>query len=114
MSSSFSRQSPLMKVVVLVIAAAVAGVWWYNSRGNTTEAAKKDPSNVVTAEVGDCLQNKGSDGDPDMQKADCDGKTAEFKVASKFEAECKPGQSHYEVTRRGRTQYEMCLTPIEK
>ncbi|MFE0106584.1 hypothetical protein [Streptomyces sp. NPDC059009] len=119
MSSSFSRQSPLMKVVVLVIAAAVAGVWWYNSRGNTTDpstptGAKKDASNVATAEIGDCIQNKGSDGDPDMQIVDCSDKAAEFKVASQLEPECKAGQSHYEVTRRGRTTYEMCLAPIEK
>lgn len=110
---SFNRQSPLMKVVVLLIAGVIAGVWWYSSRGNTTGPGSEAAKAPTAAEVGDCVQNKGSSGSPDMEVVDCSGATAEYKVASKYETECEPGQSRYEQTRRGRVQYSMCLEPIE-
>lgn len=111
-NSSFSRLSPVMKAVTLLVAAVVAGVWWYSSRGNTTGPDSEAAKAPAVAEVGDCVQNKGSDGSPDMEVIDCSNAKAEYKVASKFEAECKPGQSQYQETRRGRVQFSMCLEPL--
>jgi hypothetical protein len=99
--------------VVLLVAAVIAGVWWYSSRGNTTGPGSETAKHPAVAEVGDCVQNKGSSGSPDMEIIDCSDAKAEYKVASKYETECEPGQSHYEQTRRGRVQFEMCLTPVE-
>ncbi|MET8689863.1 hypothetical protein ABZV77_37235 [Streptomyces sp. NPDC004732] len=107
---SQQRLSPLMKVAVVVIAAVIAGVWMYTSRGNTTGPDSESAKEPAVAEVGDCVQNKGSDGTPDMEVIDCSDPKAEYEVASKFENECEPGQSRYEQTRRGRVQFSMCLT----
>ncbi|MEV2254712.1 hypothetical protein AB0I94_29775 [Streptomyces sp. NPDC050147] len=112
-SGAFSRQSPVMKVVTLLIAAVIAGVWWYTSRGNSTGPDSEAAKAPAVAEVGDCVQNKGSDGSPDMEVIGCSSSEADYKVASKFESECEPGQSQYQETRRGRVQFEMCLTPVE-
>ncbi|MGW7270576.1 LppU/SCO3897 family protein [Streptomyces sp. NPDC054864] len=112
---SFSRQSPLMKVVTLLIAAVVAGVWWYSSRGNTTSPVSKPGSSAnepAVTEVGDCVRNEGSDSSPDMETVDCSGASAQYKVTSTHEAQCEPGESRYEQTRRGRVQYSMCLEPL--
>ncbi|MGW2224782.1 LppU/SCO3897 family protein [Streptomyces formicae] len=106
------RQSPLIKVAALLIAAVVAGVWMYTSKGNTTGPDSESAKQPAVAEVGDCVQNTGSDGSPDMEIIGCGEAEAEYKVASKFETECEPGQSRYEQTRRGRVQFSMCLTEV--
>ncbi|MEU7584145.1 hypothetical protein AB0B50_41925 [Streptomyces sp. NPDC041068] len=109
---AFNGLSPLMKVAVLVIAAVIAGVWMYTSRGNTTGPDSETAKQPASAQVGDCVQNKGSEGSPDMEVIDCGDAKAEYKVASMHETECEPGQSRYEQTRRGRVQFSMCLTEV--
>ncbi|GGV53536.1 hypothetical protein GCM10010277_51240 [Streptomyces longisporoflavus] len=99
--------------MVLLIAGVVAGVWWYSSRGNTTGPGSEVAKAPAATEVGDCVQNKGSTSSPDMEKVDCSGATAEYKVTSTHEVECEPGESRYEQTRRGRVQYSMCLKPLD-
>ncbi|MEU8957198.1 hypothetical protein AB0C93_23180 [Streptomyces sp. NPDC048518] len=109
----FAGFSPLMKVVVLLVAAAVAGVWMYTSRGNTTGPDSESAKAPAVAEVGDCVQNKGTQDEPDMEVVDCGDAKAKYKVTSKFETECEPGQTRYTQTRRGREQFSMCLTANE-
>ncbi|MCF3122048.1 MULTISPECIES: LppU/SCO3897 family protein [Streptomyces] len=109
---AFAGLSPLMKVGVLVIAAIIAGVWMYTSRGNTTGPDSESAKAPAVAEIGDCVQNKGSEGSPDMEVIDCGDTKAEYKVESKNEQECEPGQSRFEQTRRGRVQFSMCLSQV--
>ncbi|MFE0174358.1 hypothetical protein ACFWZ2_18750 [Streptomyces sp. NPDC059002] len=109
---SQQRQSPLVKVAALLIAAVVAGVWMYTSRGNTTGPDSESAKQPAAAEIGDCVQNTGSQDSPDMEVIDCGDAKAEYKVASQGLAECEPGQSRYEQTRRGRVQFSMCLTEV--
>ncbi|MGW0535921.1 LppU/SCO3897 family protein [Streptomyces sp. NPDC003032] len=111
-SGAFGGLPPLMKVAVLLIAAVVAGVWMYTSRGNSTGPDSESAKRPAAAEVGDCVQNKGSEGSPDMEVIDCGDAKAEYKVASLDGTECEPGQSRYEQTRRGRVQFSMCLTEV--
>ncbi|MFJ2774052.1 hypothetical protein [Streptomyces sp. NPDC087300] len=106
------RPSPLIKVAALLIAAVVAGVWMYTSKGNTTGPDSESAKQPAVAEIGDCVQDKGSEGSPDMEIIDCGDAKAEYKVESKHETECEPGQSRYEQTRRGRVQFSMCLTEV--
>ncbi|MFD6436007.1 hypothetical protein [Streptomyces venezuelae] len=90
----------------------IAGVWMYTSRGNTTGPDSESAKAPAVAEVGDCVQNKGTDDQPDMEVIGCSDAKAEYKVASKFENECEPGQSRFEQTRNGRVQFAMCLTKV--
>ncbi|MEV5982693.1 hypothetical protein [Streptomyces sp. NPDC052114] len=107
---AFAGLSPLMKVGVLLIAAVIAGVWMYTSRGNTTGSDSETANQPAALQIGDCVQNKGSEGSPDMEAVDCGDAKAEYKVESTGQAECEPGQSRYEQTRRGRVQFSMCLS----
>ncbi|AZM54071.1 hypothetical protein DMA15_17075 [Streptomyces sp. WAC 01529] len=84
----------------------------YTSRGDSSGSDSESAKRPASAEVGDCVRNKGSEGSPDMEVIDCGSAKAEYEVAGLGETECEPGQSRYEQTRRGRVQFSMCLTEV--
>lgn len=79
-------------------------------------------SDAKAAAVGDCLENKGSNFDPDMESADCGSTAAEFKVAAVHDDTsdtdlCDPKKyvAYTETSggRKSRSSVVLCLTPIK-
>ncbi|WP_431776029.1 LppU/SCO3897 family protein [Streptomyces cucumeris] len=111
--STLSRQTKI-RIIAIPLALIVAGVWYYNSRGNTTGPEQQKKVAAQTIDAGDCVQNKGTESDPDLKKVDCGGAAADYKVKEQWplDHECEPGLSTYQVTRKGRAQYTLCMEKL--
>jgi hypothetical protein len=57
---------------VAVALVVIAGGWYFNNSDDTKKLA-----------VGDCLTNKGSDSDPQIEQLDCSNSKADYKVLKK-------------------------------
>ncbi|MEU8823771.1 hypothetical protein [Streptomyces sp. NPDC048636] len=111
--STLSHQTKV-KIIAIPLALIIAGVWYYNSRGNTTGPEQQKKVASQTIDTGDCVQNKGTEGDPDLTKVDCGAATADYKVKEDWPLDhaCEAGLSQYQVTRNGRAQYTLCMEKL--
>lgn len=102
------------RIIAIPLALIIAGVWYYTSRGNTTGPEHKDTTSAAVADVGDCMQNKGSESAPDLSIVDCGASTADYKVKERYALDhaCDDGYSQYQVTRRGRAQFTLCMEKL--
>ncbi|MFD7507113.1 hypothetical protein [Streptomyces sp. NPDC059850] len=118
----FSRFN--LKTKIQVIAGVLVAIFcavWYGVMGHDTPdtgpaPANTDSTSASSADVGDCLQNKGSESDPDLTIVDCGGATADYKVTERQVAdyECQPGNATYQMTRNGRPQFTLCMEHVNK
>lgn len=78
-------------------------------------------SDAKAASVGDCLENKGTNFDPDMNSVDCDSSAAEYKVAEVHDnttdtdlcdAEKYSAYTESSGRRKSRDSVVLCLTPL--
>lgn len=102
------------RIIAIPLALIIAGVWYYTSRGNTTGPEHKDTTSAAVADVGDCMQNKGSESAPDLSIVDCGASTADYKVKERYALDhtCDDGDSQYQATRRGRAQFTLCMEKL--
>ncbi|MGW1889817.1 LppU/SCO3897 family protein [Streptomyces sp. NPDC002004] len=107
------NQSPLVRIAVIVIAVIGASVWWFVKK-DEPYTPPKDTTSEWAAEVGDCMQNHGTDDDPDLQVVDCSDSKAQYKVEQTHADTCEPGQTKYTQTRRGRVLLTLCMSEIKK
>lgn len=109
-----------MKVASFVIAAIIALVYnFFIKDDSTTSAPDTKPDNTAySAQVGDCVMEKGTDANPDIEIVDCAGPKAELKVTNEGMSadtlECKPGETKFTITQRRRIDVALCLEPIKK
>ncbi|MYY04934.1 MULTISPECIES: hypothetical protein [unclassified Streptomyces] len=83
---------------------------------------KLSESDAQAASVGDCLENKGTNFNPDMKSADCDSSAAEYKVAEVHDsttdtdlcdAEKYVAYTETSGSRKSRSSVVLCLTPLK-
>jgi hypothetical protein len=120
-SGFFSRFSTKTKIQMIVIPLVLIGYGvWYGLLGHDTPSTSTSPNTDSTsasaAEVGDCLQNKGSESDPDLTIVDCGGATADYKVKQReaLDYTCDPQYATYQLTRNGRPQFTLCMEHVSK
>lgn len=107
-----------MIVVPLVLIGY--GVWYglmgHDTPSSTSTSPNTDSTSASAADVGDCLQKKGSDSDPDLTIVDCGGATADYKVKQReaLDYSCDPQYATYQLTRNGRPQFTLCMEHISK
>ncbi|WP_191134313.1 hypothetical protein [Streptomyces sp. col6] len=79
-------------------------------------------SDAKAAAVGDCLENKGTNFDPDMKSVDCSSSAAEYKVAEVHDnttdtdlcdAEKYSAYTESSGRRKSRSSVVLCLTPLK-
>ncbi|MEU5820763.1 MULTISPECIES: LppU/SCO3897 family protein [Streptomyces] len=79
-------------------------------------------SDAKAASVGDCLENKGTNFDPDMKSVDCSSSAAEYKVAEVHDnttdtdlcdAEKYSAYTESSGRRKSRSGMVLCLTPLQ-
>jgi len=92
---------------------------WYGVLGHDTPdtgPANTDSTSASAADVGDCIQKKGTDSDPDLTIVDCGGATADYKVKQReaMDYTCDPQYATYQLTRNGRPQFTLCMEHISK
>ncbi|MGW2324487.1 LppU/SCO3897 family protein [Streptomyces sp. NPDC001700] len=118
----FSRFSTKTKIQMIVVPLVLIGYGvWYGVMGHDTPSSSStspntDSTSASAADVGDCLQNKGSESDPDLSIVDCGGATADYKVTERqvSDYECQPGNATYQMTRNGRPQFTLCMEHVSK
>jgi len=116
--SRFGRLSRQTKIRLIAIPLAVIayGIWYAVGDHDTSTPASTDSNSASSAEVGDCLQNKGSESDPDLTIVDCGGAAADYKVKQRevLDYTCDPQYATYQLTRNGRPQFTLCMEHISK
>ncbi|MCG7523192.1 hypothetical protein MHW47_01815 [Streptomyces sp. OfavH-34-F] len=79
-------------------------------------------SDAKAAAVGDCLENKGTNFNPDMQSADCGSSAAEYRVeevhdnttdTALCDAEKYVAYTESSGRRKSRSSVVLCLTPLK-
>ncbi|MFF3764274.1 hypothetical protein ACFYYR_09330 [Streptomyces sp. NPDC001922] len=111
-----------VKIFAVVVALGIAAVWSYNSKGNTLTknkhgrtVAKGAEKAAVSAEPGDCVENKGTQAKPVIELVECGSIKAEFKVVETDSVDtCPAGTSRYQELHNGVPQITRCLKPLEK
>ncbi|MFC8532847.1 hypothetical protein ACFUJY_02635 [Streptomyces sp. NPDC057249] len=102
-------------IILIVVGLVVLGVLKFGL-GDMFE------SDAKAASVGDCLENKGTNFDPDMQSVDCGSSTAEYKVAEVHDnttdtdlcdAEKYSAYTESSGRRKSRNSVVLCLTPLK-
>ncbi|WKX71066.1 hypothetical protein [Streptomyces sp. XD-27] len=104
------------------MAAIGAGVWIFTHQGKSTDtpstpAARASASasqDANSIDVGECVENQGSNSAPDLEVVPCGDSRAEYKVKESTGDQCAPGQARYTVTRRGHVQSMLCLSPTSR
>jgi hypothetical protein len=71
------------------------------------------------ADVGRCVMNKGTDGDPNVKVVDCTSSDAEYRIVGRIDdstddSQCSQfaGSEASYVYEKGSTKYTLCLTPV--
>lgn len=116
----FSRFN--LKTKIQMIAGVLVAIFcavWYGVLGHDspdTGPANTDSTSASSAEVGDCLQNKGSESDPDLSIVGCGEATADYKVKQRevMDYTCDPQYATYQLTRNGRPQFTLCMEHVSK
>ncbi|MBT2488000.1 hypothetical protein J7E96_05515 [Streptomyces sp. ISL-96] len=113
--------SPVIKGASFVVAAIVVliYVFFFKDHSTTTPVPDATPDTTAySADVGDCVMEKGTEARPDIEIVDCAGPKAELKVTEEGMSvdtlECKPGESKFTITQRGRIDVALCLEPLKK
>jgi len=102
---------PLFKrpaIVMLLIPFALIALIVYGASQSTSNAS-----------AGDCVQNKGTAGSPDVSVVDCGSSDAEYKIIGKIDGsanadDCAAQYPDYAVAyseERGSSKYTLCLVP---
>ncbi|MDT0541289.1 MULTISPECIES: hypothetical protein [Streptomyces] len=110
-SRRFNPRSPLGKAVVLVITAICASVWYLVKEDEPRNPGTTD-DREVSAAVGDCMKEKGTDGGEKLEVVDCSDEAARYRVESTgdIKGDCRPGEVRYTETRRTVTLLTLCLS----
>ncbi|MEU4295035.1 toxin-antitoxin system, toxin component [Kribbella sp. NPDC026596] len=76
-------------------------------------------NSTSNADVGQCVQNKGTSSNPDVSVVDCGSSDAEYKIVGKLDdstddTQCDQfaGSEASYVYERGSTKYTLCLSPV--
>jgi hypothetical protein len=76
-------------------------------------------NSTSNAEVGSCVMNKGTSGNPDVKVVDCTSSDAEYRIVGKLDdstddSQCKnfAGSEASYVYERGSSKYTLCLAPV--
>ena len=76
-------------------------------------------NSTSNADVGQCVQNKGTSSNPDVSVVDCGSSDAEYKIVGKLDdstddTQCDQfaGSVASYVYERGSTKYTLCLSPV--
>lgn len=102
-------------IIIIVVGLVVLGALKFGL-GDMFE------SDAKAASVGDCLENKGTNYNPDMESVDCDSSAAEYKVAEVHDnttdtdlcdAEKYSAYTESSGRRKSRNSVVLCLTPLK-
>ncbi len=76
-------------------------------------------NSTSNADVGQCVQNKGTSSDPNVKVVDCGSADAEYKIVGKVDdstddSQCEQfaGSEASYVYQSGSTKYTLCLSPV--
>ena len=76
-------------------------------------------NSTSNADVGSCVVNKGTSGNPDVKVVDCTSSDAEYRIVGKLDnstddSRCQDfaGSEASYVYERGSTKYTLCLAPV--
>ncbi|NBE55050.1 LppU/SCO3897 family protein [Streptomyces boluensis] len=107
-----TNPSTVIGIVCLVLGIAFTGTMLLiGGDGEPTRVGRQ-------ADVGECLENRGTRGEPSLFVIDCDADKAEYRLVERLsdpgsDGKCPAGVTRYEESRNGRVTMTLCLAPAD-
>ncbi|MFC7303913.1 hypothetical protein ACFQVC_06755 [Streptomyces monticola] len=102
--------STVIGIICLVLGLGFLATMLLLGRGGEAARVGRD------AKVGECLEHRGTRGDPVLFVIDCGDEKADFRLVERLssvgsDGKCRAGLTRYEESRNGRVVMTLCLAP---